>query len=309
MFGAGEVVAGYTIDEFLGSGSSAEVYRVHRDSSDDPIALKVLHTRPNDRQRVRERFEREFSIAARLHHRHIVGMYARGEIDADTVGRENRSDATVLWMAMEFIAGTSAMELIPERGAEPDTATVVEIGGQIAAALDYAHSCDVLHRDVKPANIMVGRNGIGSRSVLTDFGIAQLLDDARPLARNGRVQGSIAYAAPELLTAQRLSPATDLYALAASMFELLTGEPPFPRATAFAITYAHIHDPLPKLTRMRPWLPSALNSVFARALAKNPGERYETCTEFTEIVRRALRDVPTPDAPPRRRLWRRRHVV
>lgn len=309
VFGAGEVVAGYTIDEFLGSGSSAEVYRVHRGESEEAMALKVLHTRPNDQQRVRERFEREFSIASRLHHPHIVGMYARGEIDADVMGRENRSDATVLWMAMEYIAGTSAMELIPERGIEPDTGTAVEIGGQIAAALDYAHSCDVLHRDVKPANIMVEQNVGGSRSVLTDFGIAQLLDDARPLARNGRVQGSIAYAAPELLTAQRLSPATDLYALAASMFELLTGEPPFPRATAFAITYAHIHDPLPKLTRLRPWLPSALNTVFAKALAKDPRDRYGTCTEFTEIVTRALRDVPAPDPPPRRRLWRRRHVV
>ncbi|WP_124711483.1 serine/threonine-protein kinase [Gordonia insulae] len=310
MFGAGDVVAGYTIDQYLGSGSSAEVYRVHHDDGPDPVALKVLHTRSSDQERVRERFAREFTIASMLHHPHIVGTYARGEIDPADLGYQNRSGATVLWMAMEYVDGMSAAGLIPARTAEPDTTVVAAIGSQIAGALDYAHSCEVLHRDVKPANIMVSAGPDHTRAVLTDFGIAQLLDDARPLARNGRVQGSIAYAAPELLTAQRLTPATDLYALAAGMFELLTGDPPYPRATAFAITYAHLHDPVPSLTRARPWLPSALNSVFTKALAKNPADRYETCSEFTDIVERALRGVPVPEAPrPRRRLWRRQRIA
>ncbi|NDZ97524.1 serine/threonine protein kinase [Streptomyces sp. SID6673] len=301
MLGAGDTVAGYTIDALLGSGSSAEVYRAHRDGAADPVALKVLHTGPNDRQRVRERFDREFTIASRLQHPHIVKMYARGEMDPPQVD-DRHSAASVLWMAMEHIGGVSAADLIAHRPAEPDITMIAQIGAQIADALDFAHAREVLHRDVKPANIMVTMPSDDVHAVLTDFGIAQLLDDARPLARNGRVQGSIAYASPELLTAQRLSPATDQYALAASLFELLTGDPPFRRATAFAITHAHLHDPVPPLTRARPWLPSALNSVFAKALAKDPRTRYETCGAFTDIVTRALRDIPVPAAP-RTRRW------
>ncbi|GAA3721149.1 hypothetical protein GCM10022238_39540 [Gordonia hankookensis] len=301
VLGAGDTVAGYTIDALLGSGSSAEVYRAHRDGAADPVALKVLHTGPNDRQRVRERFDREFTIASRLRHPHIVKMYARGEMDPPQVD-DRHSAASVLWMAMEYIGGVSAADLIAHRPAEPDITMIAQIGAQIADALDFAHAREVLHRDVKPANIMVTMPSDDVHAVLTDFGIAQLLDDARPLARNGRVQGSIAYASPELLTAQRLSPATDQYALAASLFELLTGDPPFRRATAFAITHAHLHDPVPPLTRARPWLPSALNSVFAKALAKDPRTRYETCSAFTDIVTRALRDIPVPAAP-RTRRW------
>ncbi|WAC58044.1 serine/threonine-protein kinase [Gordonia sp. SL306] len=305
MLEAGDMVAGYTIDALLGSGSSAEVYRAHRDGAADPVALKVLHTGPNDRQRVRERFDREFTIASRLQHPHIVKMYARGEMDPPPIG-DKHTAASVLWMAMEYIGGMTAADLIAHRPAEPDITMIAQVGAQIADALDFAHAREVLHRDVKPANIMVTTPSDDVHAVLTDFGIAQLLDDARPLARNGRVQGSIAYASPELLTAQRLSPATDQYALAASLFELLTGDPPFQRATAFAITHAHLHDPVPPLTRARPWLPSALNSVFAKALAKDPRTRYETCRAFTDIVTRALRDIPVPAGAPQRRWpWRR----
>lgn len=302
VYRVGDEVAGYVIDKCLGSGSSAEVYRAHRAGEPGPVALKVLHTPPSDQERVRERFHREFTIASLLDHPNIVDMYARGEIDPPEVPDEKRTRATILWMAMEYIDGRPANDLVDPHPTAADIATIVAIATQVGAALDYAHRCEVLHRDVKPANIMVSTRPGGPRAVLTDFGIAQLLDDARPLARNGRVQGSIAYAAPELLTAQRLSPATDQYAFAAGLFELLTGAPPFPRATAFAITYAHLNDPVPRLTRAQPWLPSSLNSVFAKALAKDPTDRYATCTEFSDIIRRALQDVPVP-GPPRRRWW------
>ncbi|MFW0786416.1 serine/threonine-protein kinase [Gordonia sp. CPCC 206044] len=304
VFGSGDVVAEYVIDEFVGSGSSAEVYRAHQRGSTSPVALKILLTGTSDPARVRERFDREFTIASLLDHPNIVRMHDRGEI-ADPAD-QNRSDATVLWTTMEYVDGVPAAELVVGRPAEPDVATISALGTQIADALDYAHRSDILHRDVKPANIIVSTAAGSPRAVLTDFGIAQLLDDTRPLARNGRVQGSIAYAAPELLTAQQLSPATDLYAFAASLFELFTGEPPFPRSTAFAITYAHLHDRMPPLTRARPWLPSSLNSVFAKALAKNADDRYETCAEFVEIVVRSLRDVPVPQPRPSRRWLRRR---
>ncbi|MGV9713945.1 serine/threonine-protein kinase [Gordonia sp. NPDC003424] len=304
---AGHIVADYAIDTYLGSGASADVYRAHRtDGSGGPIALKVLHPTTADQARVRDRFEREFTIASLLHHPNIVQMIARGEIPPPDSGENDRA-ATVLWMAMEYVDGSSAASLIPFGFREPDTARITAVGDQIGAALDYAHEQEVLHRDVKPTNMIVESPAGQTRAVLTDFGIAQLVEDTRPLARNGRVQGSVAYAAPELLTAQRLSPQTDGYALAASMFELLVGSPPFPRPTAFAVTQAHLHDPVPSLTRHRPWLPSSLNAVFAKALAKHAGDRYDTCSEFTGIITRTLRDVPVPppSIPRFRGGWRR----
>ncbi|GAB23289.1 putative serine/threonine protein kinase [Gordonia polyisoprenivorans NBRC 16320 = JCM 10675] len=296
MFGVGETVAGFEIDAVVGHGSSADVYRVHRTGESTPLALKVLHADDGDTGRARERFEREFGIASLLDHPHIVAMVSRGEVLVDS-----SPPRTQLWLAMQYVAGPSAMSLIPREDQQPRVPAVLRVAAQIGDALDYAHSREILHRDVKPANILLTSTSDDTDAVLSDFGIARLLDDTRPLARNGRVQGSIAYAAPELLQAQQLSPATDVYSFACSLVELFTGLPPFPRSTPFAITYAHLRDEPPKLTRRRDWLPSALNSVFAKALAKKPEERYQTCTEFVDIITRALRDVPVPAHNPRRR--------
>lgn len=299
VFELGDVVAGHTVDEFLDGGATADVFRVHRADTPEPLALKVLHPNGSDRVRVIERFEREFTIARVLDHPHIVRVHARGEVP-------DSSDAThpLLWLSMQYVPGPPATALIPRDG-EPDMPAILGIAAQIADALDYAHSCDVLHRDVKPANILTTAptsDGLID-AYLSDFGIAQFVDDTRPLARNGRVQGSIAYASPELLQAQQLSPATDLYALACSLVELFTGEAPYPRATAFAITYAHLNDDPPRLTRRRRWLPSATDSIFAKALAKNPADRYGTCREFVDILIRLMRDVPVPESAEPQRVF------
>ncbi|OBA34250.1 serine/threonine-protein kinase [Gordonia sp. 852002-51296_SCH5728562-b] len=313
MYLPGTDVAGYTIDALVGSGSSADVYRVHRGDERTPEALKVLHSDETGHTRAAGRFEREFTIASRLHHPNIVEMYTRGQMqpDAQSIRRAqvlgvpaDRVPPT-LWIAMQYVDGPAAIALIPSPTTEPVVPTFVRVAQQIAAAIDFAHSRDVLHRDVKPANILLTSTRPDTDALLSDFGIAQLVDDNRPLARNGRVQGSIAYASPELLQAKQLSPATDEYAFACTLTELLTGAPPFPRATAFAITNAHLRDDPPLLTRRRPWLPSALNSVFAKALAKNPADRYSTCSEFADIVARNLRDVPVPQPAAGRRPWRR----
>ncbi|MGC4935470.1 serine/threonine-protein kinase [Gordonia sp. DT30] len=296
----GETVAGFVIEAAVGHGSSADVYRVHRTDGSGPWALKVLHGDDADAGRARERFEREFTIASLLDHPHIVSMVDRGEVRIDTA-----APGTRLWLAMQYVAGPSATSLIPLDDRQPRVSVVLRVAQQIGDALDYAHTREVLHRDVKPANILLTTATDDADGVLSDFGIARLLDDTRPLARNGRVQGSVAYAAPELLAAQQLSPATDVYSFACALVELFTGTPPFPRSTAFAITHAHIRDDPPKLTRRRAWLPSALDSVFAKALAKNPADRYQTCAEFVDIITRALRDVPVPPDEPRRRRWSR----
>lgn len=303
MFEVGKVVAGFTVDAVVGHGSSADVYRAHRADDPEPLALKVLHADESDSTRARERFEREFAISSMLDHPNIVSMIASGEVNDP----HPQSRYAALWLAMQYVPGPSAAALIPTESSQPRLRAITRVAEQIGAALDYAHSHEVLHRDVKPANILLTTESDDTDALLSDFGIAQLLDDTRPLARNGRVQGSIAYASPELLQAQQLSAASDLYAFACTLVELLTGLPPYPRGTAFAITYAHIRDEPPKLTRRRPWLPSSLNSVFAKALAKHPADRYESCGEFVDIVTRALRDVPVPEPAPRRRSWIRGH--
>lgn len=313
VYEPGSDVAGYTIDALVGSGSSADVYRVHRGDDRRPEALKVLHSDETGNTRAAERFEREFTIASLLDHPNIVTMYTRGEIPPDSqairraqaLGLPADRVPPTLWIAMQYVDGPAATALIPSPTTEPEVPTIVRVAQQSAAAIDFAHSREVLHRDVKPANILLTSTRADTDALLSDFGIAQLIDDNRPLARNGRVQGSIAYASPELLTARQLSPATDEYAFACTLTELLTGAPPFPRATAFAITNAHLRDDPPLLTRRRPWLPSALNSVFAKALAKDPADRYSTCTEFADIVARNLRDVPVPQPAIPRRPWRR----
>ncbi|MGK2868186.1 MAG: serine/threonine-protein kinase [Mycobacterium sp.] len=295
MFEPGDVVADYTVDTLLGRGASADVYRVHHTGRTDAVALKVLHTDPTGHPRTRERFAREFTIAAMLHHPHIVAMYQQGEIPSRPLAHPT------LWMTMQYIDGSESSVLSPKPGQEPDTSSILRAAGQIAAALDYAHSMDVLHRDVKPANILLSADHCNA--FLNDFGIAQLIDDVLPLARNGRIRGSIAYAAPELLQGQQLTAATDLYALACTMVEWLTSVPPYPRGTPFAITYAHLHDPVPSLSRRRRWLPSGLDSIFAKALAKDPAARYDSCTELVEIVTHMLRDVPVPPDRPAGPRW------
>lgn len=293
MFEVGAVVAGYVIEGHLGAGSSADVYQARRPAGSVPLALKVFHNRDAD-DRVAWHLEREFSIASRLRHPHIVAMYEHGEL-----GAGDGTQPTRLWLSMQYVDGPESTVLIPGPDDEPDVAAIVRVSTQIASALDYAHQMDVIHRDVKPANILLSADR--RSAFLTDFGIAQLLDDAKPLARNGRVRGSIAYAAPELLTAQQLLPQTDVYALACTMFEWLTGLPPYPRNTTFAVTHAHLCDEVPWLNARRPWLPTALNSVFAKALAKDPSARYDSCAEFVAIIAKILRDVPVPG--PRHRRW------
>lgn len=294
MFDTGDAVAGYTVEALLGRGASADVYRAH--GRPGTVALKVLHTDPTAGPRTRERFAREFTLASMLDHPHIVAVYEQGEMDGEP---------PTLWMAMQYVDGTDSSILVPQPNEEPDVAAVVRTARQLADALDFAHSHDVLHRDVKPANVLLSADR--DCAYLSDFGIGQLIDDASPLPRNGRVRGSIAYASPELLSGEQLSPATDLYALAATVTEWLTGLPPYPRGTAFAITYAHLHNPPPSLSRRRPWLPSGLDSVFAKALAKDPAARYDSCTELVDIVAHALRDIPVPttDTAIRRWPWQR----
>ncbi|MPQ97798.1 protein kinase [Modestobacter sp. I12A-02628] len=262
----------------IGRGGTSTVYRV-TDPDGRVVALKLLDVEQVRSDVARARFHREFEIARELRHPHVIEVLDHGEAPARVPGAR-----PLLWTTMEHVDGVTGSSLVPGPHAEPDLPRVLAVAGQVAGALDHAHARDVVHRDVKPSNVLVRAVDGAPWAVLTDFGIARFLDDARPLARNGRVLGSLPYAAPEVLQAQQLSGATDVYGLACTLVEWLTGRPPFPLPSPFAIVHAHLTRPPPELHRRRGWLPRALGPVVARALAKDPADRYVRCTEFTDLV-------------------------
>lgn len=283
LFRGGDEVAGFVVDAPIGRGGSSDVYRVHRTDSTEPIAWKVMRPKVLDKEAVRERFRREFGFAAIFDQPHIVRVHDRGTLTEPTA---------LPWLSMQFVDGGSAERLIPERSRQPDVPVIISVIMQIAEALDVVHAAGVIHRDVKPANMLVDAS---SDAVLIDFGIAQYVGTDRESARTGMIRGSIPYAAPEVLTGAPLTIAVDEYALACSLFELLTGTAPYWRATATTTIRAHLRDPVPLITARRKWLPRSLDSVFAKALDKDPARRYVSCVEFTKIVAGTLRGVPVPD--------------
>ncbi|OYN77701.1 serine/threonine-protein kinase [Mycolicibacterium sphagni] len=262
MLRPGDQFAGYVVDRSLGRGGSATVYQVHRES--DSFALKVI---ADDAPEALERLRREFVIASGLHHRHIVAM----------------SDSGPTWLAMQYVDGGSAQALT----ALTDKLTALT---QIADALDYAHANGVVHCDVKPTNILVGSDFSHEGAVLIDFGVAHLTGEPpAPLAdRPTHITASLPYVAPELLTGETPSPATDEYELACTAVEMLTGATPFRAVTAMGLIDAHLHHRPPRVSYSVEWVPRAFDSVLAKAMAKRPEQRYQTCSEFVSLIRRLM---------------------
>ncbi|BEK94411.1 serine/threonine protein kinase [Nocardia seriolae] len=273
MLRPGEIFAGYLIERELGRGGMGAVYLARHPRLPRWIALKLLNPEYHGNTETHVRFEREADLAARLNHVGVVTVYDRGVED----GR--------LWIAMQYVDGVEA-ESVTGMTAEQ----AVEIVVATADALDYAHRVGVLHRDVKPANIMLARETRDQQAgvLLTDFGIARLQEDTARLTGSGSVMATLAYASPEQLQNEPIGPWSDQYSLACTLFRLLTGVPLFPSSDLGAIVKSHLYDNPPPVRSIRPGLPASLDSVRARALAKNPAERYPSCTEFAEAARRAL---------------------
>jgi serine/threonine-protein kinase len=261
--------AGYTVLRPLGSGGMADVYLVKHPRLPRLDALKVLNRDMTADGEFRERFNREADLAATLWHPHVVAVHDRGEFQGQ------------LWIAMDYVEGTDAAHVVKERYRKgmpvPDVCAIVTAVG---SALDYAHHRGLLHRDVKPANILLTHPEVGERRILlADFGVARQLADVSGITATNVAVGTVAYAAPEQLLGQKMDGRADQYALAATVFNLLTGATPFPHANPVEAISMHLNSPPPRLSDHRPEL-AHLDDVLLKALAKEPDERFDCCRDF-----------------------------
>ncbi|WP_231986333.1 serine/threonine-protein kinase [Mycobacterium sp. E2479] len=273
----GASFAGYTILRPLGAGGMAEVYLALHPRLPRRDVIKVLAEAVTADPEFRERFNREADLAATLWHPHIVGVHDRGEFNGH------------LWISMDYVEGTDAARMVKQNYAEGmPVREVCAIVGAVAGALDYAHDRGLLHRDVKPANILLTHAEADERRILlADFGVARHLGDISGITETNVAVGTVAYAAPEQLTGSPIDGRADQYALAATAFHLLTGAPPFQHSNPIAVISQHLHEDPPRLSDFRPEL-EKLDEVFFRALAKQPEERFERCRAFATAVSESL---------------------
>ncbi|MGX1805502.1 protein kinase domain-containing protein [Nocardia sp. NPDC055321] len=271
----GAMFAGYTIERPLGAGGMGVVYLARHPRLQRSVALKVLNDAFAHDAKARARFEREAALITALDHPNIVPIYDRNSPEDD-----------VLWISMKFVEGGDAAAVLAHAGGRVTPERAVRMIGDAGRALDHAHRHGVLHRDVKPANLLVERDsGAFERTMVTDFGIARSVEDSET---GSRVSATLAYTAPERFGGGPVDHRADLYSLGCTLFKLLTGEPPFPRSDDAAVIAAHLHAPLPRPTAADPGLPAGLDLVLARALAKDPRDRYPDCESFAAAAREAV---------------------
>lgn len=285
----GQSFAGYLIERLLGVGGMGEVYLARDRDLPRDVALKLLSPAMTDNVEVRARFMREADTAARLAHPNIVAVYARGR------------DEDRLWMAMQYIEGTDVAAALLAGPLRPDHA--VRIIGETAKALDHAHRAGVLHRDVKPANILLAW-GPEQRVYLADFGIAKALDQTSQLTRTGEMYASFQYASPEQFELRAdMDHRADVYALGCTLFHMLTGELPYPGASTAQLVNGHLNGVIPRPSERNPGLSMAFDQVIARALAKDRDQRYRSCGELAAAAAQALAAPVQPyTAPPQQHI-------
>jgi serine/threonine-protein kinase len=279
----GETVGGYLLKRQLGAGGMGAVYLARHRSLPRDVALKVLHPAFATIPEFRGRFEREADLLCALEHSNVVDVLDKGQ------------DGDLLWIAMQFVDGPDLHTALRERGPFPPE-RALEIVAAIGSALDHAHGRGLLHRDVKPANILLKPGADGAeQAMLTDFGIAKNVASVTPLTRDGQVPATVAYAAPEQVAGEPMDGRADVYSLGVVLFELLTGRRAFPQDDLSPLVASVLAGPVPDVRAVRPDLPAALAAVMTRALQKDPEARFATCAELVDAARTALPPrVPAP---------------
>ncbi|MEU4211843.1 serine/threonine-protein kinase [Streptomyces sp. NPDC026206] len=288
----GRRIAGYRIESEIGRGGMAVVYRATDLRLGRTVALKLLAPELARNDTFRDRFAHESRVAAAIDHPHIVPVFEAGEVEG------------VLYIAMRYVAGQDLRALLDREGPLP-LPTASRIAGQVASALDAAHAHELVHRDVKPGNILVAEGTDSDHPehvYLTDFGLTKKSLSLTGYTRVGQFVGTLDYVAPEQISGKPVDGRCDVYSLACVVYETLTGAPPFQRDDDMALLWAHQYDPPPPLSERRPGLPEGVDDVLATALAKAPDDRYDSCLAFVTALRRAGRagwvDPEPPPGPP-----------
>ena len=291
----GSSLAGYRIERLLGRGGMSVVYLAEDIRLERPVALKLLAPELGEDEGFRERFLWESRLAASLDHPNVIPIYEAGETDGQ------------LFIAMRYVEGTDLRKLLDEeRPLSPERA--MALLGPVANALDEAHKSGLVHRDVKPGNILIGSQ---DHVYLSDFGITKRTGTAGSLTESGQLLGSIDYVAPEQIAGKEIDGRADQYSLACVAYEALAGRPPFTSESDsdFALLFSHINDPPPKLTDADPEAPPDVDETLARAMAKQPDERFESCREFTQALRRDLNVTGQRTRQPEQASTRQRRLV
>jgi len=253
---SGQSIGPYRVLERLGRGGMASVYKAYQPSLDRYVALKVLPAHLTDEPGFAERFRREARAVAKLEHPHILAVHDYGQ------------EGDLTYIAMRYVEGGTLKDLLGKPLALP---LVVDLIGQIAEALDYAHEHGVIHRDVKPSNVLLDR---GNWTLLTDFGVARMVDATQQLTGTGVGVGTPAYMSPEQGQGKQVDRRSDVYSLGVVLYEMLTGKVPFEAETPLAVVWKHVNEPLPLPRSINPQVPEAAERVVLKALAKTPSDRY-----------------------------------
>ncbi|MEU7066756.1 serine/threonine-protein kinase [Streptomyces sp. NPDC046161] len=273
----GKQIAGYRVESEIGRGGMAVVYKALDLRLDRTVALKLLAPELARNDTFRQRFIHESKVAAAIDHPHIVPVFEAGETDG------------LLYIAMRYVAGQDLRALLDRTGPLP-VGAAARIAGQVASALDAAHAHDLVHRDVKPGNILVAEGTDSDHPeyvYLTDFGLTKKSLSLTGFTSVGQFVGTLDYVAPEQISGKPVDGRCDVYSLGCVVQEMLTGAPPFQRDEDMALLWAHQFDQPPAVTSRRPDLPAAVDEVLGKALAKSPEQRWRDCLEFTAALRRA----------------------
>lgn len=279
----GRQLGPYRITKKIAKGGMAEIYEGVDEVHNRPVAIKVLRADMAEEQEFVTRFRREAEAVAQLKHPNILEVYDSGFEDETE------------YITMTYVDGGSLKDLISRGPMSPEEAVSIAI--QLADALDYAHQEGIVHRDVKPSNVLLAPDGT---PLLTDFGIAKSFDETQHLTRTGRSIGTPQYMAPEQIQGDPVDHRTDVYALGIVLYEMVTGRVPFDATTPAAALYKQINEPPPPISEAKVEIPGWLEDIIQKAIAKNPADRYQRAADLAAALRdrRAPEHVPTPPPMP-----------